>query len=398
MEPSKSGLFAAVALLAAFTPPSSWALFGDRVELWAAENATHDSNVLRLSKDAELPVGVPQRGDTIDTTYLGGTLDARFSEQQVTAAYTWYRSRYHAFTDLDHDGHDANANWRWVAGPVLKGTLGFTDDAGLASFADIQAAEPDYVTTRSGFATANYMVTPRYRLSAAFTQTDARHGSEARKVDDINIASSELGLSYVTPLENSLGAIMRVENGHPPDGTDITALPFDTTYRQYGVGATVAWTFASHSTLDGRVEFVRRQYDQETQRNYSGPILRGVYTWKPTDRFLVATSLSRDVGPTDDIQTSFVLVTGGYIRPRWSVTEKVTLQADAEYNVWDYRGDPLLVQDMTNRVRTFGGSLEWRPYKKVLLRLGVNHEVRTSNVLLADYEVTVAFIEGRIGF
>ena len=41
----------AAAMMAAFAPPASWALFEDRVEIWAAENVTHDSNVLRLSKD-----------------------------------------------------------------------------------------------------------------------------------------------------------------------------------------------------------------------------------------------------------------------------------------------------------------------------------------------------------
>jgi hypothetical protein len=144
---------------------------------------------------------------------------------------------------------------------------------------------------------------------------------------------------------------------------------------------------------------VSRKYEQATQRNYSGPILKAIYTWTPSGKLAVAAALSRDVGPADDIQTSFVLVTGGYIRPRWNLTDKVTLQGNVEYAVWDYRGDPLLTgQDLKNKVRTFGGSLVWRPYPKVMLQAGVNREVRTSNTLLGDYEVTVAFVEGRVGF
>src|ERR1700687_1380504 len=66
-----------VALLAlAFAPGASWALFSDRVELWAAENVTHDSNVFRLSPSRDpRSIGVLKLSATITTTSLGGTLD-----------------------------------------------------------------------------------------------------------------------------------------------------------------------------------------------------------------------------------------------------------------------------------------------------------------------------------
>ncbi len=110
-------------------------------------------------------------------------------------------------------------------------------------------------------------------------------------------------------------------------------------------------------------------------------------------------SASRDVGPAEDIQTSFVLVTGGYVRPRWILTEKVSLLANAEYNVWDYHGDPTVPGgNFRHRVRTFGGKVDYRPTPRILLSAGVNREVRTSDLPTGDYEVTVGFVEGRIGF
>jgi len=56
---------------------------------------------------------------------------------------------------------------------------------------------------------------------------------------------------------------------------------------------------------------------------------------------MLLTAINRDVGPAEDVQTSFVLVTGGYIRPLWLVTDKVSIQGNAEYAVWDYRGNPV---------------------------------------------------------
>ncbi len=126
--------------------------------------------------------------------------------------------------------------------------------------------------------------------------------------------------------------------------------------------------------------------------------MKALYTWTPTGKLSVAAALSRDVAPAEDIQTAFILITGGYIRPRWNVTDKITLQANAEYNVWDYRGDPLVGGGTRHRVRLYGASISYRPTQKILLQAGINREVRASNVEFADYEVTVAFIEGRIGF
>ena len=99
----------------------------------------------------------------------------------------------------------------------------------------------------------------------------------------------------------------------------------------------------------------------------------------------------------DDIQTSFVLVTGAYVRPVYQVTEKLLIQGNAEYNVWDYRGNPIS-GDFRHRVRTFGAKLDYRPTMRILLSAGVNREVRTSDLVNGDYAVTVGFIEGRVGF
>ena len=386
-------------MVAALAPAASWALFEDRVELWAAENVTHDTNVLRLSETLNpLIAHTQQKGDTIYSTHLGASLNATWSQQHLTAEYTWYKTQYHYFKDFDFTGHTVRANLAWVLNPAGKGTLGYSESQGLASFANIQNREPDLVTSRTLYATGQWRVTPRYSASAGLQGVQTRHSSTLRKVNDIDIESGEVGLSYMTPLDNSFGIVSRVEHGRLPNGTTIGGVAFDNSYRQYGVGAMTTWIFTGHSRFDGRVEAVTRKYDQGTHRNYSGPIMKALYTWTPTGKLTVAAALSRDVGPAEDIQTSFVLITGGYIRPRWNVTDKITLQGNVEYNVWDYRGEPRMGGDIRHHVRLYGASISYRPTRKILLQAGINREVRTSNLILADYEVDVAFIEGRIGF
>jgi hypothetical protein len=104
------------------------------------------------------------------------------------------------------------------------------------------------------------------------------------------------------------------------------------------------------------------------------------------------------VGPAEDITTAFVLVTGGYIRPEWQITDKVSLKANAEYNIWQYKSGPLTGADFTHHQRLFGVSVAWRPANKILLQAGYNYEKRASTLLFADYQDEVFFVEGRIGF
>ena len=378
------------------------ALFDDRVELWAAENITHDTNVLRLSKHlSPASVGAAQLSDTIYTTHLGISANLPVSQQLFLAEYTRYRSQYHYFKDLDFTGYTARAHWQWLWGQDKNGTLGYTATEGLSSFNNIQGRIPDLVTARQAYFTGNWLATPRLRASTSITGVETRHSDPGRKVNNIDTQSAELGLAYVTPLDNSFGAVTRFEHGRIPDAVQVAGFPlgFDNEYKQYGIGANTIWVPSPHSRFEGRVEEVRRVYEQATRRNYSGPIVRALYTWTPTPKFTMLTSLSRDVGPAEDIQTAFVLVTGGFVRPRWNVTEKISLTGDAEYNVWDYHGDPTVPGgNFRHRVRTFGGKVDYRPTAKILLSAGINREVRTSDLPTGDYAVTVGFVEGRIGF
>ena len=380
----------------------AFALFNDRVELWAAENATHDTNVLRLSKHlSPASLGATQRGDTVYTTHVGINANLPVRQQLFIAEYQTFRSRYRYFTDLNFTGHTARAHWQWVWGQDRNGTLGYTENEGLSSFNNIQSRIADVVISRQIYFTGNLLVTPRWRASTALASLETRHSDPGRKVNDIETQAEELGLAYVTPLDNSFGAVTRYEHGRIPDAVQVAGFPpgFNNEYRQYGVGAYTAWVPTPHSRFDGRIEAVHREYLQAKHRNYSGPILRALYTWTPTPKFTLLAAASRDVGPAEDIQTSFVLVTGAYVRPRWNITEKISLLGNIEYNVWDYHGDPTVPGgNFSHRVRTFGGKVDYRPTTKVLLSAGVNREVRTSDLPTGDYEVTVGFVEGRIGF
>ena len=370
------------------------------MEIWAAENVTHDTNVLRLSKNIDPATPRPsQLDDTIYSTHVGATFNAFEGQQHFTGEATYYRSNFKFFNDFDFNGYTANVNWAWVLNPVATGTLGYNDQRGLASFANIQEAVPDLVTTRSLYATGIYNLTPRWRANGGFTAGESTHGSEQRKVNDIVDQTLEGGLSYVTPLDNTVGGFTRFEHGRLPHALNLNGIPFQSEFDQAGVGVMATYAFSGHSRIDARAEFIDRRYNQDSpQRNFRGPVARALYIWTPTSKITVNAAISRDVGPAEDITTAFVLVTGAYIRPEWRITEKVSVKANVEYDIWDYRGDPVSGGNFTHHQRLYGASILWRITPKILLQAGYNHDKRTSTLAFGDYDDEVYFVEGRIGF
>jgi exopolysaccharide biosynthesis operon protein EpsL len=379
-------------------PATASALFSDRVEIWAAENVTHDTNILRLSKRIDpTSVGARQLGDTYNTTKIGVAADLPVSLQRFQAAYTWQASHYNRFSNLDFRGHLATLNWLWMIDHRFSGTIGAVDSKSLASFSNIQRNAQDLVTTRQAFASGNWKLTPTWRGSGRVEWGRSEHSDALRSANDIETVSSELALAYITQQDNTVAGVARIERGKRPNTVGFGGVQINNTFRHTGIGMTAAWVLTPQSRFDGNLFLVRRAYEEDTRRNFSGVTGRALYTWTPTPKTTVVAALFRDIGPAEDVTTAFVLGTGAYVRAKWDATEKVSLQANLEYDRWDYRGD-VLGGNFSHRLRTYGASLAYKPTRKTLINVGFNHETRTSDQLLGDYDAEVAFIEARIGF
>ena len=399
--PRKTGVTGSTALVlaACLAPLPSAALFNDTVEVFASGNLTYDSNVFRISDNVN-PVSAissSQRSDTYFTATLGVTADIPVSLQRFQILAAWYDARYRTFKDLDHRGNSARLAWLWAITPRLTGELSYNRTEALANFANIQERRPDLVTNQMAIANAAWMATPSWRAHAEATAARSEH-SDVRSLNNIEYASLEGGLSYVTAQENRVGVAVRAEEGKSPDPINIGGLAFDNRYRQVGVGVQGRWIVTGHSRLDGRLHYTKREYDQFTGRDYSGPTGAVTYTWTPTAKTTIATIVSRDVAPLEDITGSFVLVSAITVRPDWAISEKLNLRGNVSYARWEYKGDPQFGQEFEHRVRSAGVSLVYKPALRIAITGGVTHEKRTSSLVNADYDVNTASLEARIGF
>ena len=397
----------AAALAACCIAPPAHAFYNDRFELYADETMTWDSNVFRLSRDLDTNAvtGQGSRGDRFNVHSLGATLDLPYSLQRFQAGYRWFATRYHRFSQLDFDGHDARANWLWAITPELTGDAGYLDSTSLANFAIFGGTNKDLVTARQAYVNGTWAPTPSYQLFGGFTRNEREHSDAPRKVNDLESNAAEVRLSYVNAAENRVGVSFRREKGHSPQSI-FQGVPFDNAYTQDSAGVVTRWTLSGLSRLDGRVDYVHRKYDQFAQRDYKGPSFRVTHTWTPTGKLTFVTTGYREIAPLDDVQTAFVKTTGITFRPRWDVTYKISVQGSFDYSRWDYApvfpvalpGGGVQAGSYQHRYRTGGLTVAWRPYTHVLFQAGVLRDVRTSTLFAGDYVANVATLEARIGF
>src|SRR6185312_619157 len=186
-------------------PLPAAALFNDRVELFAAENITYDSNVFRLSKqlDPQAVLGTDHKDDWLSTTQLGFVVDAPYSLQRFQLGYTWLINRYQRFDQLNYNGHAGRAAWLWSITPELTGDVGYTDTETLANFANLgttsaPATNRDLLRTKQGFVNGVWFPVPSWRIHAGGATVEQTHSDPGQRINDIETTTGVVGASFVT--------------------------------------------------------------------------------------------------------------------------------------------------------------------------------------------------------
>jgi len=386
---------------AAALPTQAFALWGDRLELYVQENVVYDSNIFRLSDARASALNLGEKSDTYYVTTAGLNLDLPVSRQRFRVGLALNESRFDRFKQLNFGGHDANAVWLWQLGNELNGDLGYTKTKTLASFTNVLTVVPSTVEAERAYASANYLLTPRWRIGAAVDERRRRYSDPGRQVNDIDITSGEGSLTYLTPRGNSIGLLHRIEDGRFLNQQFVGGLGINNAYTQETTAVVVDWTVTPKSHLNMRVGSVKREYEQQVpgfaNRDFDSYTARVVYDWRPTERFTLTGIALKEISGIEDIETSFVVIKGFALRPAWRITEKTTLSGSLDTSRREYHGDPTLTQ-RNDRVNSAAVALTWQALRNVQFAATLQHEKRTSNIPDIDYTFTQVGVRARVGF
>jgi hypothetical protein len=400
----------AVALALAVPSGDAWALFGDRLELFAQERITYDDNVFRVADDADVRAVTrsDQKGDWYSTTSLGFNVRQPWSRQVFEGGWAANITRYKTFDDMDLTGHEGRALWLWQLGNDLSGQLGYTDIKAQAAFAGLGARIFDPVTTRTVHGTAVYNITPSWRLSAGAAGAEQRHQEQTRKGNDVDVRTVNGAFAYVTPANNQYGVEARRTDADYPNRDFIPGVSLvDIRYRETAAGVFTEYQVSGESHLSVHIGRLKREYDNLPERDFSATVGRIGHLWTYSGRLTLETTLRREVVPVEDLAASAALVRGITFHPAYRLTEKATLLGNVDYARRKYIVDPGLVipegavvtrpAGSVDTLWTAGVGVTYRYSRTLSFLADYHHEERSADYTFGDYKANVVFVQARLG-
>jgi exopolysaccharide biosynthesis operon protein EpsL len=374
----------------------------------------HDDNVFRVSPGAPFVFrGSGDRADMFTTTSFGLNLNIPVERQRFRAGVTFSDTRYKRFDILDHTSHNANAAWLYQVGNDLSGEVGYSDTRALGSLANVQSGVQSGVKNilkqKRAYANGAYLLTPSWRLSAGAANLEHRNSTTERLPNDMDLTTGEAGVTYISRASNEIGLHWRGDRGdlrirQPLVGA--TQPDVDNDFKQNTLSVVGLWVITPASRLSGRIGHVKREYAELRQRDFSDPVYRVTYEWRPTDKVTFSGSVFREISLVEEINVGFVRARGVAARAAWRPTTSTELAGLVETSRRDALGEADRVagvgalggRERTDHLTAAAITASWRPYRWLTLGAGFRHERRTSNEAFGDYRSNAVNVSGRASF
>jgi hypothetical protein len=373
-------------------------------EVWAQAGVVYDSNVFRLSKDANTRalLGNDTRSDTIARFGAGIRHEQLIAgRQRVRFEARGDQYQYNQNSLLNHFEYGLRGEWLWQVTNDLAGAIGFDRRQRLIDLAQSRAPVKDLIIEDHAFVNGAYQLGPSIRLRSSLDGVRAKHSEVVRENDQLHSTTVIGGVDYVTPLNNSIGLEGRHTAGTAPtaDFVDPTIL-VQNDFIEKEVAVVGRITASAQLTGTGRVGHTTRHNKQFSGQDFSGTTWRGTIDWTPLQKTGFEFALYKEPRSIIDIAASYVIANGASFGPRWAPSEKLVLSAlflrERQQYVGGIATAGVPLRDETVRSARLG--VGWEPKRFIELSAGYEHGVRSSNVLLRDYDYDAVMANARFRF
>jgi hypothetical protein len=372
------------------------------IDLWAQAGIMFDSNAFRLADgtDARAVLGKKEKWDAVMRYGLGGTVRQRvLGRQSVRLSARGEYYDYQRFSKLDHFAYGLLGEWLWEFGENLTGTAGYERTNGLADPAEVQRPVKDEITADRLFATASYRITPDWRLHGGAENTRAERTGDR---DELNTdyTTGRLGLSYLTPLGNTLGVEARRSQGSAPvsEVIDPTGQFANNDFTENELAAFLTYNISAQLLVGGRVGRTKRTYSELPLEEFNSTTYRAHADWRPGTKIGFLFEVYREPRAVLEIDASHVDTRGFAFGPRWAPTVKLVFYATLRNEQREYQAleAGLPTRDETARTLRLGAG--WEPQRHIRIGAGIDYGERSSNIAGRDYDYTALILNARYDF
>jgi hypothetical protein len=359
----------------------------------------YDSNPFRFSD------GLPKSSDNV-LRYGGG---ARYNARVVGRQSILLEGRgdyydYQKSDVLDHFAYDLLGEWQWELTNSLAGALGAQRTFRIADPSQVQRETRQDVTIDRAYWNGAYRFAADWRLRGALEGDKAEREREGLSAVQTSSTTARVGIDYVTQLANTFGIEYRESKGDAPvsDLVDPTGAFVGNDYREKEIAGVVSYGATTQFRVGGRFGHTERTYTILTDRDFSGPTWRALVEWLPGNKTILGFETYKAPETFIDVDASHVIVRGSAFTASWAPLAKLVFSGRLFEERRQAVGTPeSILLGAPQRDETVHGyriGAGWEPLRFWQVGLGFEHNERTSNVALRDYNDDLVSLNLRYRF
>ncbi len=245
---------------------------GDVINFSAGLSSMHDSNLFRLAPSVSpASVGLEGRSDTITATTLGLNLNKQLSLQQLIANVSLVDTRYSRNDYLDFRALNYDAKWLWAVGLQWTGEIAVDRVESLNSFTDYNNYRTRNVRTiENQRFTANYWFHSSWAVLAGVSRYQLSNEQPFLADSDYEATGYNYGIRYRPVSGNLLTLRAKHLDGKYVNRQFNSVQQYDNGFTQDGYELNADWRLTGKTLLRGRLEYLDRQHDHFSARDYDG--------------------------------------------------------------------------------------------------------------------------------
>jgi len=390
--------FIAVASLACLGARHALADEADVINFSASATKMQDNNLFRLRPGLSAEsVGLKSRSDTITTTSLGVNFDKKLSLQRFIANANFQDSAYKTYDYLNYRGLNYDAKWQWAVGTRLSGDATFQKTQSLASYADYNNyIKRNLRTTQDNSLNLDYWLHSNWHLVGGANTTSLTNEAAFLEDSDYDGQGYYAGLRFQPGSGNQLTWRAKRMEGKYKKRQFNTLQQYDNGFSQTGQQVELYWQISGKSTVRASAEYINRQHDHFSSRDYSGLTGNIDYSLSVTGKTTLGAGYRRNLNPYQQVVSSYYKSDDIHLNAQWAATSKITTSAQTSYVIRDYQGAivplPANFPNREDKVARISLDVAYRPDRWLELKAGASFEKRLSNFSSYEYDDRVAYV------
>jgi hypothetical protein len=297
----------------------------------ASQTVVAQTNVYRA------PAGEPESRDLVSQTSLAAGIDQPFRRARLSSSGELRAQRYKNNTNLDNDGGTFRFRLEGETVGRLSGHVDYAFGRTLAAFdanAEPNLRVRNVETSQQGSALvqlglASLLSTQLTALHRVLAYSEPAYATLQHRQDQLG-----WGLQWRPSDLLNGGLSLRRTLGTYPQGVRIGPDAYaEDSFERHDGDLTLTWRASGASSLQARISASRQRYRQATQRDFDGVTGSFRWSWQPTGKLHVDTSVLRDTGS----ETTFYRLgdrgasaVGDYSRLSDSVAVELTFEPTAK--------------------------------------------------------------------